>query len=201
MDLSSVVRLWKMYWIRMGCNGKMKECKKCGSSKAHSQFSKNKRNRDGLQSWCKACMAVEREKWNAANPDRRKELDRRWQERNPQKVRENALAWRNRNLERARQNSRDWKRNNLPRHAEHEQRRRARKVNSEVSRFPTLQELILVYGEQCMYPGCKRKELTVDHVVPLSIGGSHTWGNAQILCGFHNSQKGNRNSEDYRPKD
>ncbi len=32
---------------------------------------------------------------------------------------------------------------------------------------------------------------TIDHIIPLSRGGSHTWGNVQLACHECNSKKGN----------
>lgn len=32
---------------------------------------------------------------------------------------------------------------------------------------------------------------TVDHIIPLSLGGTHTWDNVQLMCHSCNSRKGN----------
>lgn len=44
------------------------------------------------------------------------------------------------------------------------------------------------YGERCLCCG-GRLDLTADHVVPLSEGGTHSIGNIQPLCRACNSQK------------
>lgn len=55
------------------------------------------------------------------------------------------------------------------------------------------------YGERCMFPGCiNTKNLHLDHVVPRSRKGRNTLANAQILCAYHNTSKGNRQNSDYR---
>lgn len=177
---------------------KTKRCPKCRLEKKTTEFSKSKRNKNGLQSWCKPCMNIARAKWNAENPEKRKAANRSWGERNPEKIREKSLAWRNRNIERARANSLRWKKNNAERNARNEQKRRAIRAGVEQGYFPTLSELIVIYGDRCMYPDCNNKDLTIDHVVPLALGGIHDISNVQILCGFHNSQKGNRSAADYR---
>jgi 5-methylcytosine-specific restriction endonuclease McrA len=46
----------------------------------------------------------------------------------------------------------------------------------------------------CSIPGCNNKDLTVDHIIPLSEA---PWlkleiTNLRVLCRSHNSQKGNR---------
>ena len=44
---------------------------------------------------------------------------------------------------------------------------------------------------QCQYCGNKKK-LTIDHVIPRSKGGKHTWDNVVIACESCNSRKGDR---------
>jgi hypothetical protein len=44
-------------------------------------------------------------------------------------------------------------------------------------------------GKTCKVCGCTR-DLTVDHIVPLSRGGENSLENMQILCRKHNSSKG-----------
>lgn len=92
-----------------------------------------------------------------------------------------------------------WRKNNLDRCASKEQRRRARKAMAEQGPALTLNELIEFYGNFCMAPECKQMELTVDHVIPLALGGAHAAWNQQILCKSHNSSKGARKKSDYRP--
>ncbi|NEP02330.1 MAG: HNH endonuclease [Symploca sp. SIO2E9] len=43
----------------------------------------------------------------------------------------------------------------------------------------------------CQYCG-STKELTLDHVIPRSKGGKHSWDNVVIACQQCNSRKGNR---------
>jgi 5-methylcytosine-specific restriction endonuclease McrA len=44
---------------------------------------------------------------------------------------------------------------------------------------------------QCQYCG-GRKKLTIDHVMPRSKGGRHTWDNVVIACESCNTRKGDR---------
>lgn len=53
------------------------------------------------------------------------------------------------------------------------------------------------YGHKCLYPGCERTDVTMDHVVPLSQGGTHSADNVQPLCEYHNKSKYNE-IRDYR---
>ena len=45
---------------------------------------------------------------------------------------------------------------------------------------------------------CTRRDLTIDHVVPLSRGGKTTWDNVVAACGHCNSKKANKT--DMKPK-
>ncbi len=47
----------------------------------------------------------------------------------------------------------------------------------------------------CQYCGSTHN-LTLDHVVPLSRGGSHTWDNVVTACERCNQRKGNRTPEE-----
>ena len=45
---------------------------------------------------------------------------------------------------------------------------------------------------RCQVAGCRAEGSTVDHVVPRSRGGRHTWGNVVLMCAAHNQAKGHR---------
>lgn len=48
---------------------------------------------------------------------------------------------------------------------------------------------------KCQYCGAT-KNLTLDHVIPKSRGGTHTWDNVVIACTHCNSRKGDRTPEE-----
>lgn len=51
----------------------------------------------------------------------------------------------------------------------------------------------------CQYCG-STKSLTIDHVIPRSRGGKHTWDNVVAACESCNSRKGNRTPEEAQMK-
>ena len=57
-------------------------------------------------------------------------------------------------------------------------------------------------GGYCQYCGktFARQELTIDHVVPKSKGGTSTWENVVCCCGKCNRKKGGRTPEEARMK-
>jgi 5-methylcytosine-specific restriction endonuclease McrA len=59
--------------------------------------------------------------------------------------------------------------------------------------------LIEYYAPNNICPSCEEKvdKLTIDHVIPLALGGLHDVSNIQPLCSFCNSKK-NAKHIDYR---
>ena len=63
-------------------------------------------------------------------------------------------------------------------------------------------EILASGNNRCALCGITSRErpLDVDHIIPLSKGGKTTRENLQILCSKCNRAKGNRNDEDFRPR-
>jgi hypothetical protein len=76
---------------------------------------------------------------------------------------------------------------------------RARKVGQfDELTTQDIDALIAYYDFTCLYPGCGVKPASsVDHVKPLSKGGTNTFDNLQLLCVNHNKAKGDEEI-DYR---
>lgn len=71
-----------------------------------------------------------------------------------------------------------------------EQARPSRSERGYNAEWQRLSKLIRTLQPYCSY--CKTtKDLTVDHIVPLSRGGSTVESNLQVLCRRCNSRKGN----------
>jgi 5-methylcytosine-specific restriction endonuclease McrA len=69
--------------------------------------------------------------------------------------------------------------------------RKARKRNAPVNDLSRTQwqEIKAHYGQRCFYCGRKMQRLTMDHIIPLSKGGSHTASNIVPACLSCNSRK------------
>ena len=97
--------------------------------------------------------------------------------------------------------TRKWKQENPDKVAASKQRRRTRKAGNGGS-YTGDEWKILVksMGSCCLSCGEAGtwRTLTVDHVVPISEGGTNNIGNIQPLCGACNSSKGTKKT-DYRP--
>lgn len=163
-----------------------KPCVKCGGTDRY----KDKR--------CKPCTIASNKKWRLKNPNRYKNLVKKWQLNNPNKKRAGWRKWRLNNLECHKTRSKIWKLANSNKTVIYNQSRRANKA--KVLSLPyNFDSICKRYDNICLC--CKRSDklLTIDHVIPISQGGSDTEDNIQPLCGSCNSSKGNHHTTDYRP--
>ncbi len=156
--------------------------------------------------------------WQVKNPDKQKEYDAKYYRKNKEKVYLVQKEYKKKNKEEIREKQRLWQEKNKDRVAEYREknkekikkwvennyerakelwrkngkRRRSREYSAEGEH--TLGEWELLkkqYGYTCLC--CKKKEpkieLTEDHIIPLSRGGSDWIENIQPLCRSCNSKK------------
>ena len=62
----------------------------------------------------------------------------------------------------------------------------------------TRREVFIRDGFTCQYCGRDNVELTIDHVVPRSRGGPHTWDNLVSACKMCNHRKGGKSPTEAR---
>jgi 5-methylcytosine-specific restriction endonuclease McrA len=160
-----------------------KRCARCKETKPPDAF----RFRPGtaqLEAYCRPCDSTynaekrskNREarlaacrKWHQENKDRQRATNKRWVKANPERVR---ASWR---------------------------RARARRRNAE-GEFTEADTSRLLVEQRGTCNGCGgdiRETWTVDHIMPLSRGGSNWPDNIQLLCALCNSKKGNRTMEEW----
>jgi 5-methylcytosine-specific restriction endonuclease McrA len=179
-------------WTRPGATGRppkncpdhepsacgVKRCTRCKEIKPVGEFTTRPAARDGLYEYCKPCAGVVQRpavlRWN----------------------KENRLRWRKENADKVRGYQRSA-----------EQRRRAQKAIGDGGDYGLhWRALAERDGMMCYLCGveCTTEDRvpsgkgfrtfgrypTLDHVVPLSRGGTHTFGNAKLACWDCNISKG-----------
>lgn len=162
----------------------MKLCRACGKDLPVDEFNLSRANSDGLQSRCRPCQKSYFDAWylkNASKKDRNQkarraknpDYDRQWYAKRYQDPVGRAVILAGR------------------------MRYRARRAGASGSYTASeWLELCDKYGNVCL--SClEYKSLTVDHVIPLSKGGTNDISNIQPLCGPCNSKKKDSNT-DYR---
>jgi 5-methylcytosine-specific restriction endonuclease McrA len=143
----------------------------------HREYQRNYRLEH--QEECKA----RNDKWNDEHPEEVAGYKAKWNENNPGANNESSANWRRS-------------------HPEHKSllthQRRARILGSGgVVTTKEWEDIKALYGPSCLR--CKEiKPLTMDHVIPISVGGSHIADNLQPLCLSCNSWKKDK-TIDYRP--
>jgi 5-methylcytosine-specific restriction endonuclease McrA len=189
-------------------NGLHSQCKACVSEYNRQWRNANREKRaEYNRRWHEQNRDHVREtqrRWRQEHPEKSREYRRRWRVKNP----EYARQWRDKNIERLIERDRQWRKANRERKAINDrqwrlsnpqkrlaatQRRRARKAGNGGDFMPEQWErLCCFYNHCCLACGQQPEVLTVDHIVPLSLGGSNDISNLQPLCASCNSSKHDR---------
>lgn len=170
-----------------------KVCIDCKIELPISMFYKHVGGKYGVSTRCKKHEAIRLQIWRKKNPEKVKRqqdrgLDSRqsWAENNRHKSNEIKSSWARRNPELQRLRSNNY---------------RARKLNAPgILSEDNIALLYLIFGKSCQRCGSEYL-VEVDHVVPLSIGGSNYVWNLQPLCRSCNATKNNLSCADYRAMD
>ena len=176
-----------------------KVCKKCGLPKDHSEFSKTKRNKDGLQRWCKLCTSEYQAANYKKNPESKKKKvqDRYYADLGASRAKERVRNAGRRIYHNIK--SLLWKKSNPDKVNATNHTRRAKLKGGGRYTAAEWKALKEKFHHTCLR--CKRKEpqirLEPDHIIAVACGGSNTIDNIQPLCSQCNRIKGTKR-EDYR---
>ena len=167
-----------------------KQCTQCKEFKARSEFGLKTAAKDGLQTWCKKCLSD----YYAEHKEHRKE------QRDPDRANANSLKWIRANPEKHNTISLAWQKANPEKHCAKQHRRRALKLNA--SGTHTIEDIKALYdsqGGRCAYGDHDISHgYHVDHVVPLSRGGSNGPENLALACARCNTSKGDKLLSEWR---
>jgi 5-methylcytosine-specific restriction endonuclease McrA len=164
--------------------------------------------------------ALERTKrWAALNPEKRKEYTARWRAANPEKFRESNRRSKEANQKKYNETQRKdyaenpdkykaaWQRYYDNKHEWHldrarvvNHRRRAQLKGAGGTHTAAEAAAILVaQNYQCAYCDADLRQVKrhLDHIMPLSKGGSNDKSNIQWTCEYHNLQKGDKDPIEY----
>lgn len=196
-------------------------CKSCGKSYplTSEYWPKDKKGARGLGYRCKECNRKAAQKWAEDNRERmlanksryyfenkeriqqyradnrEKILDgkRDWRKKNPDKVRAHKSASQKRNRASANERTRRWNKKNPDKVRAYTLNGVARRRNAEGKYTPA--DIVQLYKDQgghCAYCGIGLcGEYHVDHMVPLTKGGSNWPDNLALACPTCNMSKNN----------
>lgn len=188
-----------------------KFCKKCQNEKPAIEFSKDARNRDGLQSWCRLCTKIAASKWHAANPekvkawyaanpDKAKARANKLYADNPGKVKATAAKWRAENPGKIKEiQARYRAANPEAKRIEAHNRRAIKRENGGKLSKDIANKLFKLQRGRCAC-GCGLplgEDFHRDHRMPVALGGANEDWNIQLLRAKCNLQKNAKHPIDF----
>jgi 5-methylcytosine-specific restriction endonuclease McrA len=166
-----------------------KHCSKCHLLQPLTQFYRDKKTRDGHRAICKDCVKA------YFRTDGHKQAAKRWNAKQVLTIAERRREYlRKYKREVRRANHAKWRE-----HRRHENARRRARVLGAIGTYSIAEwrALLKKYAYRCLCCGYEGI-LTVDHIIPLALGGSNSIDNIQPLCFNCNARKG-ATIVDYRP--
>lgn len=149
----------------------VKRCSRCKETKSVSEYYvAPSRRGDGYTSICRDCnRELRKENYNSIK-------EKEYRTNNKEKIKVRIDRWRNNHPEKKKEYRR--------------KRRASEKGSNGTITAEEWNSLVEKYGNRCLCCGKRNAKLTLDHVIPLKLGGSHTIDNIQPLCLSCNSSKG-----------
>lgn len=222
----------------------MKTCTKCLLSKSPAEFSHHRKAKDGLNWWCKMCMAAYQIERHAAHPEVRDsyhvanrersraytaeyrethreqiqvtkpERDRayyvanaakrirsvaEWGKAHPDRVLATKAKYREAHREQDHLYHAEYRKSHPGYQRDENHRRRVRERGGFVEKvdLAVLIERDKGICQICLKPIRNGRE-TIDHILPISLKGSHSYANTRIAHGLCNSKRGNRGAAQLR---
>lgn len=192
----------------------LKVCTKCKASLPVLQFGVDRQKADGLTSRCKPCRRQDHREYlrDPVVLARTAERAKAWAKNNPDRIAEFQRAWRDRHPGYSAEANRKWREQNPGAAAAYHQANRdkaIRRVNRRRARIKETAaaepiDLAAIWRWQCgTCPLCDQRidsslahpdplSKSVDHIVPLSKGGTHERANVQWAHLVCNIRKGAR---------
>lgn len=186
-----------------------KQCSKCKKTKPLDEFYEDA-SIDGRYSSCKQCKRESKRQYYAKHREEMNKRTAQYRIDNPRYDVQHRIKYRAKHREEINRHAAQWRTENPNYHHQYRidnagkyraytANRKALSIAAEGT-FTDEQfvELCNKYGNRCLCCGKDNVKLTVDHIVPLSKGGSNNLENVQCLCKSCNSKKHTK-TVDYRP--
>lgn len=196
-----------------------KDCSNCFELKSLDSFYKCKTGRFGVEGQCKTCKLSKRKEWYKGYKERDLERSKAYYRANKKQILSRHKAWRESNIEKVltdakyhrdlhRDEINEYSRlhyeNNKDYYTDKSKKRRAIKLKASIeevnsnkvfNRDSWICQLCLEpVDPNLVHPDPRSKSL--DHIVPLSKGGDHSYANTQLAHLVCNLSKGSRIMEE-----
>lgn len=166
-----------------------------------------KANKQKIKAYSKAYRKTHKEQrsvynkaWFKANPEKARAQSKVWREAHPEKTKAMCKAWCDVNKEKIKAYAKVWEKANVELRRGLNRAYRARKHTTKIG-FINEGVVFLRDGGICQH--CKKRvskkiswpdplSLSIDHIIPLNKGGTHTYDNVQLAHSFCNVSKKDR---------
>ncbi len=170
-----------------------KRCSKCGKTKSLASFSKDRQSKDGLRSYCRLCSATYYADWYSKHAEAQRAYTANYRKTHRNWKRVANAKWAKANPEKMRIAITRWRRAHPDKEQDRHVRRLARKKGAAVEAV-SRQVVYERDGGLCHICGQKArpKNWHLDHIVPLSKGGEHSYQNVAVShpgCNLHKGSK------------
>jgi 5-methylcytosine-specific restriction endonuclease McrA len=169
----------------------MKRCPKCDINKQLSEFGKHKQTKDGLKNYCRKCNNASAKAYQDSNREKVRKTNREYSRNNKDANKARSKAWYESNKDKALENSKKWQQENRDKTNNYKlanrHKRRAMIKESGVY-LVTGRDLSKIRRQSCVYCGSK-DDITIEHIIPITRGGTHSIGNLTSACRSCNFSK------------
>lgn len=201
-------------------DGLRRQCKACDAISRADYYQRNaEKRRAAAAEWKKKNPELAAQKlreWRKQNPEKIKAARKSWEEKNPGRVQQLNKEWHEKNRESALANmavyrqehpeyfakkAKEWRAENQELARTITRRYKARRKGASGSFTDAdIERLKVAQRGKCCY--CRKPLLKyhIDHIVPVSKGGSNDPSNLQLLCPRCNISKGDKMPEVFAQK-
>lgn len=189
-------------------------CTKCKRETPLEKMGKNKNSKNGYNIYCLDCIRELSRLYRVSNKEKCRLSSKNWTKKNIKKVKEKNLKRYYLKSEEIRKKCADYRKLNHERRLEIERSSRLRNKeknrpsknarqgirNRKLANTPYLileKELRKIYNSPCFMCGCEENQ-SLDHIIPISRGGSHSVGNIMTLCKNCNASKNARTITEWK---
>jgi len=174
-------------------------CNYCKEDKPIDQFPRYEKTKWKI---CALCLKERNKAYYQKNKDRYKERGRKWQDENKERIAKKRRDYYLENRERLKAYQKEWKKRNPDLHKRHKTKRRAIKMQVETEVW-THEEIAAQGTGLCPYCGKEigfvydSEIMQIDHMIPLSRGGSDLTENLEPVCCECNLKKHAKTKAEY----
>ena len=164
-----------------------KTCSICNLELPLEDFSKIKKNKDGLSGSCKICVSVTRKLYRKNNKEKINNYNNEFRK---EYISNYNKEYRIKNIVKLKLNDKLFKQNHKEAYNAYAQKHRNQKRLLEssltIKQWDSMKE---DFNHKCAYCG-KKSNLTYEHFIPLNLGGEYSINNIIPVCSTCNCSKG-----------